>query len=132
MKDCMKSDTIDSGAAPPTSETGSLSKDEERAKALLKRDRGSQRAPRISVKSARNKPLQISLEPDEADRLMSAFGTVELGFADLMLAGIINAACDGSPARPPGSDEINRTLAAVTGIGARDEIEGMLAAQMVA
>ena len=49
-----------------------------------------------------------------------------------MLAGIINAACDGGRAHPPGSEDINRALAAVTGIGARDEIEGMLATQMVA
>jgi hypothetical protein len=43
-----------------------------------------------------------------------------------------NAACDGGSAQPPGSEDINRALAAVTGIGARDETEGMLASQMVA
>jgi len=50
----------------------------------------------------------------------------------LMLVNIINAACDGGSARPPGEEDINRALAAVSGIGARDEIEGMLATQMVA
>ena len=49
-----------------------------------------------------------------------------------MLSGIINAACDGGPANPPGAKAINDALAAVTGIGARDETEGMLATQMVA
>ena len=62
---------------------------------------------------------------------MATFGTVDLGFADLMLSGLVNAACDGSPSNPPSQHAINRTLAAATGIGARDEIEGMLAAQMV-
>jgi hypothetical protein len=62
---------------------------------------------------------------------MSAFGTAELGFADLMLVNIINAACDGGSARPPGEEDI-RALAAVSSIGTRDEIEGMLAPQMVA
>jgi hypothetical protein len=50
----------------------------------------------------------------------------------LMLSGIINAACDGDTAHPPESEYINNALAAVTGIGARDEPEGMLATQMVA
>jgi hypothetical protein len=49
-----------------------------------------------------------------------------------MLNGIINAACDGGSANPPGAEAINDALAAVTGIGARDETEGMLATQMVA
>jgi hypothetical protein len=84
------------------------------------------------VGSAAGKPLQISLDPDEAERLISAFGTVEQAFANLMLNGIINAACDGGGAHPPGAEDINRALAAVSGIGARDETEGMLATQMVA
>jgi hypothetical protein len=82
-------------------------------------------APKITVKSARDKPLQINLEPVDAERLMSAFGTVEPGFANLMLTGLINAACDGGRAHPPGSEEINRALAAVSGVRARDEIEAM-------
>jgi hypothetical protein len=65
------------------------------------------------VKSCAKKPLEISFERGEAELLMSAFGTVELRFANLMLGNVINAACDGSPARPPGSEDINRALAAV-------------------
>src|SRR5580692_9339740 len=72
------------------------------------------------------------MQPIDAVRLMSAFGTAEPGFATLMLSGIINAACGGEPSYPPGSGEINDALAAVTGIGARDETEGMLATQMIA
>jgi hypothetical protein len=60
-----------------------------------------------------------------AVRLLSAFGTLEPGFASLMLSAVINTACDGGPAHPPGSGDINNALAAVTGIGVRDEIEGM-------
>src|SRR5437762_5212777 len=63
---------------------------------------------------------------------MATFGTVDLGFADLMLSGLVNAAVDGSPSNPPSVHAINRVLAAVTGIGAHDEVEGMLATQMVA
>jgi hypothetical protein len=86
----------------------------------------------IQPQSGRGKPLTISIEPGDATRLMSAFGTIEPGFAELMLRNILNTACDGGPAHPPGSENINSALAAVTGIGARDETEGMLATQMVA
>ena len=44
----------------------------------------------------------------------------------------MNAACEGGPENPPREQDINCALAAVTGIGARDETEGMLATQMVA
>jgi hypothetical protein len=83
------------------------------------------KAPKITVNSAPGKPLNIDMQPIDAVRLMSAFGTTEPGFATLMLSGIINAACGGGPSHPPGSGEINDALAAVTGIGARDETEGM-------
>jgi hypothetical protein len=87
--------------------------------------------PKITVKSVRG-PLDIDIEPVDAVRLLSAFGTAEPGFASLMLSGIINAACEGGPTRLPKAGDINDALAAATGIGARDEIEGMLATQMVA
>ncbi len=63
---------------------------------------------------------------------MFAFGTSERAHADLMLYGILNAACDASRGNPPSERDINQVLAAVAGIGAKDEIEGMLATQMVA
>jgi len=89
--------------------------------------------PKIKVRSAPGKSLKIDMQPIDAVRLLSAFGTSEPGFASLMLSGIINAACDGSRAHlPPGPEDINDALAAVAGIGARDETEGMLATQMVA
>ena len=95
-------------------------------------DQRERKVPTLTVKSARGKPLNVSIEPIELAQLMSAFGTAEPGFANLMLVNIINAACDGGSARPPGEEDINRALAAVSGIGARDEIEGMLAPHMVA
>jgi hypothetical protein len=90
------------------------------------------RAPKLTANAAPGKPLQIGMQPIDAQRLLSAFGTPEPGFANLMLTGILNAACEGGPAHPPGAGDINDALAAVTGIGARDETEGMLATQMVA
>jgi hypothetical protein len=93
---------------------------------------GKRKSPRIIVKSVPGKPLDVDMQPIDAVRLVSAFGTAEPSFASWMLNGIINAACNGSPAHPPGAEAINDALAAVTGIGARDETEGMLATQMVA
>jgi len=93
---------------------------------------GKRKPPRIIVKSVPCKPLDVDMQPIDAVRLVSAFGTAEPSFASWMLNGIINAACDGGPAHPPGAEAINDALAAVTGIGARDETEGMLATQMVA
>src|SRR5215469_10655169 len=92
-------------------------------------EHSDRKSPKITVKQRRGAPLKIDMEPIDAMRLMSAFGTAEPGFANLMLSGIINAACDRGP---PEAETINHALAAVTGIGARDETEAMLATQMVA
>ena len=68
------------------------------------------------------------MEPIDGVRLLSAFGTADAGFANLMLSGLINACCS----KVPESEDVNDALAAVTGVDARDEIEGMLATQMIA
>src|SRR6266581_2619126 len=100
---------------------------------FLRRKRDRPHAPKARVKSARGKPLDVDFpSPVDLSRFMSVFGTNEMAFANLMLAGIVSAACEGGPENPPRVDDINRALAAVTGIGAVDEIEGMLATQMVA
>jgi hypothetical protein len=97
------------------------------------RKRNRRRAPKLQVISQPGKPLDIDFGSRvEGTRFMSAFGTSEFYYAELMLNGILNAACDGSAKNPPSERHINQVLAAVTGIGAKDEIEGMLATQMVA
>jgi hypothetical protein len=90
-------------------------------------------APRLRVKSKPNQPIEIS-QPSAADSagLMLAFGTTEATVANSLLNSLINAACDGTPSSPPTEQDINAVLAAVHGIGANDEIEAMLAVQMVA
>src|SRR5215471_5865777 len=88
------------------------------------------KAPKIT-QSGHGKSLKYDIEPAEVLQLVSVFGTAEPDFASLMLSAIIDAAAGGSSSRPPGCEHINRALAAVTGIGAQDEIEGMLATQMV-
>ena len=101
---------------------------------LTAREEGEHRerkAPKIT-QSSRGNSLGYDIEPADALRLISTFGTVEPAFANLMLIAVINATADGNPSRPPGCERINGALAAISGIGAQDEIEGMLATQMVA
>ena len=88
--------------------------------------------PKITAKSVPGRPLEIDMQPIDAVRLLSAFGTAEPDFASLMLSGVVNAVCEGGPAHLPESGDINAALAAVTGIAALDETEAMLATQMVA
>jgi hypothetical protein len=123
-----------SADADQQSDAAPVTEDQKREiRALLgDRYRIRRRVPKVKLQSAPGKPLKLDYPPIEAARLMATFGTVDLGFADLMLSGLVNAAVDGSPSNPPSEGAINRVLAAATGIGARDEIEGMLATQMVA
>jgi hypothetical protein len=100
---------------------------------FLKRGEGRLPAPHITARFKPNQSVEIG-EPTAADTLglMLAFGTIEPAVAKLLLTGLINAACEGSSAKPPSEEQINRVLAAVHGIGANDEVEAMLAVQMVA
>jgi hypothetical protein len=99
----------------------------------LKLSKSRPDAPRLSVKSKPNQPLAIS-QPSTVDcaGLALAFGTTEAAVADILLNSLINSACDGTPGHPPSEQDANGVLAMVHGIGARDEVEGMLAVQMVA
>ncbi len=99
----------------------------------LKRRDSRPGAPRLSVKSKPNQPLEVSY-PSSADGagLALAFGTAEADVASILLNSLINAAGDGTPGHPPSEQDINGVLAAVHGIRANDEIEAMLAVQMVA
>jgi hypothetical protein len=60
------------------------------------------RAPRLSVKSKPNQPLEVS-HPSSADGagLALAFGTTDAAVANILLNSLINAACDGTPSHPP-------------------------------
>ena len=94
-------------------------------------------APRLSVKSKPNQPLEV-MQVDDADRpvgnagLALVFGTTEAAVVSILLNSLISAACDGTPGHPPTEEDVNGVLAAVHGIRANDEIEAMLAVQMVA
>jgi hypothetical protein len=99
----------------------------------LKRRDSRPDAPRLSVKSKPNQPVEISqLSSADSAGLTLAFGTTEAAVANILLNSLVNAACDGTSSNPPTEQDINGVFAAVHGIGANDEIEAMLAVQMVA
>ncbi|SFK21928.1 hypothetical protein [Methylocapsa palsarum] len=99
----------------------------------LKRRKSRPHAPRLVVKSQSSEPLAVS-SPSLADDagLALAFGTTDPGLANTLLKSLISAACDSGPNHSPSEKEVNGMLAAVHGVGANDEIEAMLAVQMVA
>jgi len=130
----MKTKQRKSEAEQP-SDTAPVTEDETREiRALLgERYRTRRRAPQVNVQSAPGKSLKLDYSsPIVLARLLATFGTLDPGFANLMLSGLLNAACDGGPNNPPSEQTLNQVLAAATGIGARDEVEGMLVTQMVA
>ncbi len=123
--------------APPQAapETCPLSEAEIREVRVLEgRLRSRPLPPRVKIQPGRGgKPL--SLKPAsliDNVRLMAAFGTTAPRFADRMLSGLLNAACNGGASNPPSTEALNEALAAVAGIGPPDETEAMLATQMVA
>jgi hypothetical protein len=107
----------------------------ERERAVLRKlaDRSAEAAP--SLKVSKRGELSASLTPSHPDEkigcalLMEALGTTDYDFLNRYLAQLANAASHGSE---PDEGDINFMLAVVKGIGPRDQIEAMLAAQMAA
>jgi hypothetical protein len=62
---------------------------------------------------------------------LAAFGTISPDFYSRTFRELLEAGC-GTQSRPLTDTDVNGALAAMHGIAPRDEMEGMLAAQMVA
>jgi hypothetical protein len=111
--------------------------DAERAEVrdYLARAGARRRAPRFTVERRPGKPVQLDqtqVHPDVAAvRMMNAMGTTSVDLADRLLNQILNATHLQPSGQPISERNLNAALAAVTGIGPRDEAEAMLAAQMV-
>lgn len=107
----------------------------EQIRKLLERRASRAPAPRIKLQQSRSKAVQI--EPDHPNpgiwtaTLHEAFGTSDFSFADGLLGQLLNVTHHDREA-PLKATTINAALAAVSGIGPRDETEAMLAVQMVA
>lgn len=92
-------------------------------------------APKVTIEHRDEGSVVL---PDHADRTTGAqelalvFGTTEIDLATMLLQQLMNAIHPGRGAQPIDSMELNAAIAAMKGIDPKDEIEGMLAAQMVA
>ena len=107
----------------------------ERTAVLESAKKHQERVPAPRVKIRRTSENKIAIDPDHLDvtawRLMidRAFGSTEEAFSDYQLDLLLCAITDG---RDISEREANAALATMHGIRPRDEIEGMLAAQMIA
>jgi hypothetical protein len=94
------------------------------------------RAPRLKVDH--RPPNPVHTVPAEGEpktaifALLAAFGTISADFHNRTMHELLEAGCRGTPSQPFEEWDVNGALAAMHGIAPRDEIEGMLAAQMVA
>jgi hypothetical protein len=111
--------------------------DAERAEVrdFLARAKARRRAPRFTVERRPGKPVRLDqthVHPDVAAvRMMNALGTTSVDLADHLVNQILNATHLQPSGQPISEQNLNAAMAAVTGIGPRDEAEAMLAAQMV-
>jgi len=93
-------------------------------------------APVVTVQHKPPEPARI--ETHETDKnlwrakFQAAMGTIEWSFADKLCGELINAACTGNNSQPLAGKDVNAALAAMHSIAPKDELEAMLAAQMIA
>jgi hypothetical protein len=100
-----------------------------------KRVKARRQAPRFAVRQQEGNQLQMMPTGVHAEvagaGLMNAFGITDLDLAESLFQQIVNATHVQPLGVPVAEGTLNAALAAVTGIGPRDEAEAMLAAQMV-
>jgi hypothetical protein len=95
----------------------------------------AQRVPAPRVKLKMSEAMQYNITPDHPEEvawncsMRRAFGTTNSDFANMQMGLLANAISSGGEVK---EDEVNSALAAMHGIQPRDEIESMLAAQMIA
>jgi hypothetical protein len=103
--------------------------------AHAKQKKARRQAPRFTVERQQDNLVQMMPAGVHADaaaaRLMNAFGITDLDLAECLMTQIVNTIHLRSMNDPVAEGTLNAALAAVTGIGPRDEAEAMLAAQMV-
>jgi hypothetical protein len=102
------------------------------------RQRRERRSPAPKMKVRHVPPEPVYIEADHPDeplwqaKLNASMGTTERAFAKKVLSNLLETACAGSPSKAVPQEDLNAALAAMHGIGPRDEAEALLAAQMVA
>jgi hypothetical protein len=94
------------------------------------------RAPRVRVDHRPPNSVEIGAVESEAEAAAAArlvaFGTTSNDFYFRTFRELVEGGCRGTSPKAIEESDVNGALAAMHGIAPRDEIEGMLAAQMVA
>jgi len=86
------------------------------------------------LKVTKNSPSEVSTDMAGEDKalavaaLLASFGTTSYDLHHLLMNSLVNAACD----KDINEQALNGVIAAMHGINPQDELEGMLASQMVA
>jgi hypothetical protein len=102
----------------------------------LRRKRQRVAAPKLRVLHKAEK--MVGVDADHADYTLwtalvhAGMGSLDWPFACQLLDQLLNSATELSATKPLKATEANGVLAAMHGIAPRDEVEAMLAAQMVA
>jgi len=103
---------------------------------FLAREKSKPQPPKIKVKNNAGKTTEISIDAEDRDlnivSALKSFGTTSYEFQSYAMIELIDAACRGGKTKPYSEEEINGVLAAMHSINPNDEIEAMLASQMVA
>jgi hypothetical protein len=100
------------------------------------REDARHRTPRVRINHS--SPNSVEISPAEGEPRIAAmaqlvaFGTTSTDFYSRTFREPLDAGCCHSSSARPEESDVNGALAAMHGIAPRDEIEGMLAAQMVA
>lgn len=120
-------------APPPAAPYEPTPREEQAVKAYFDRRSATPPSPRIKVAQQTGKPGQLEIDhPDQqvgAILLQNALGSADTDFANGVLIHLAGAAGKGQQVDTAG---LNFMLAMVKGIGPRDQVETMLAAQMAA
>ncbi|NJO34418.1 MAG: hypothetical protein HC869_16115 [Rhodospirillales bacterium] len=104
-------------------------------KSQIDRRQQSRQAPKVKVDHKPPKP--VMLKPDHPDpvvgnaALHAAFGSAETNFVNQQIIDLINV-LQSHPSQPVSEVALNGALATINGIKPEDEVEAMLATQMVA
>jgi hypothetical protein len=93
-------------------------------------------APKLKVERKEGKNVTLSYDGKDqvvtAIALMEAFGTTSPHFQNHMMCELLDAACIRNNGSILSQDDVNAVVAAMHGINPQDEVEAMLASQMVA
>jgi hypothetical protein len=122
-------------ASLPSTQPEPTEAEQAEIRAFAKRKKARRQASRFAVDrqdGGQVRVMPVDVHADAAGaRLMNALGVTDLDLAGRLVMQIVNATHLQSTNEPVSAENLNAALAAVAGIGPRDEAEAMLAAQMV-